>query len=437
LLNDLLIDSSTNKEAIIIDRTNDSISISENGRSRTNKTPLAGNINKLVTGNNSADSKAVTNSRSGNLAPTLSTQRAVAGTSQSQSLPTAVNKINNGVFNKNNYQSRHGLPNDRNRQLGNAKRKPTDNLLSGRAPNLPMAELLNNKAANNNTTSGNPFENDIRLLPLPLLPLVFSGNDQVLLNNYTNAVMPVLARASGRMINAKKNSPKTKDAKPAKIRAETYWGLDWGVLFGVNSQGSFTPANQNKNIYGSLPVDAFTGLFATYHISNKWGVDAQIKLLVPDKISGNYNHTFATRNDTGKIVKQAYKISDTRKAYSAQMPLHLVYNITPNISLKAGPVITLPIKHFGASSFTASGDTIVDSIGYASRLADTISKVTFKKKLSVGISGGVGFSYKRLRLEAVYYYGSPYNVSTPLGSYSPKVSNLQITLGFKLNKPKP
>jgi hypothetical protein len=350
-------------------------------------------------------------------------------------LLSASDKVTNGVaqnYLKNTKNTSAVRRNNRTVTGGNAeqrnddRRQPPDangSILSKSGDERPAKVDRKNEAVKTNT------------LPLELLPspFVINGNVPLLINNYTTSQMADKTRTA----KAKSRLGQPIVDKVNKDRSSASSNIDWGILFGVNTSGGFTPKDQNKNIYGSLPIDAYTGLFATYKVSDKWASDMQLRLLVPYSFSGNYSHVFATRNDTGQVVKQTYRITDTRKVYSAQMPLHVVYHLTDNVSIKAGPVINLPIKHFGASSLTALTDTIVDSIGYAGRLADTINKVTLKRKLGVGLSGGVRFNYKRLWIEAVYYRGAqPYTIISIVGSYSPMVNNIQISLGFKLNRSK-
>jgi hypothetical protein len=352
------------------------------------------------------------------------------GNTNGPRLLASANNIKSGLA-LNNHRVNN--PARRGRSNNNVKKLSGNNTINsgssdGQTEEYHQSDL--NKL-DNKTPGAARQANIVQLQPSPIN---FNTDNELLTNNYTTAGMAATASAT----KTKNRIGKPLIVKAAKDKISAGSNLDWGILVGVSTRGSFTPKDQNKNIYGSLPVDAYTGLFATYNFNNKWAVDMQVKLLMPNSVSGSYNHVFATRNDTGQIVKQTYKITDTRKIYSAQMPLHLVYNITNNFSVKGGPVINLPIKHFGRSSLTALTDTVVDSIGYAGRLADTINRITLKKRIGVGISAGVGFNYKRLLLEAVYYHGSqPYKIISPVGSYSPAVNNIQISLGFKLNKPKP
>jgi hypothetical protein len=404
--------------------------------------------NPTETNGNSATGKnGVINNKSGKQGNSISARNSINGNANNLNrsrhggsdsrLLSSANKLNNDLAllkNNVNNSKNPGVATRGNSRVtvGNTRQQTDDT----RQPQSTNGNDLYKRTDGQSTDirKDNELQNNSQLLQALPSPFVIRVDSASLLNDYVTAGMANKTQSA----KAKSRFGQPIIAKAKKDKTTTNSNLDWGILFGVNTLGSFTPKEQNKNIYGSLPVDAYAGLFAAYNVSTKWAVDAQVKLLIPNSVSGSYNHTFSTRNDTGQIVRQTYKVTDSRKVYSAQLPLHLVYNITNNISVKAGPVINLSIKHFGASSLTASTDTVIDSIGYAGRLADTITRIMLTKKLSLGISGGVRFNYKRLWVETTYYRGSqPYKISSPVGSYSPAVNNLQISLGFKLNKTKP
>jgi hypothetical protein len=414
----------------------------------TNGADATGNLgsDKSIGGKNSVDvndnsinpvpdKNSIAKNNSNKSRNSSSGRNPVNGNANNSRLLSSANKINNGLALTGNSVNRSrgsGVSTTNNRRLsGNNTEQASNDGRQSQGANIAAANGSNNGQIPDNNITDNAQQTNSALLQL--LPSPFMVNKAPLsVNNYTIAGTANKANIA----KATNTIAQYKAAKTQKAKTPSNSNLDWGILFAVNSNGSFTPKNENKNIYGSLPVDAYTGLFATYNLSSKWAVDMQVKLLVPEKVSGGYNHDFSTRNDTGQVVTQTYKITDTRKIYSAQIPLHLVYNITKNISVKAGPVFNLPIKHFGASSLTATTDTVIDSIGYAGRLVDTIGRITLKRRLGVGISGGISINYKRIRLEAVYYRSPPYKISSPAGSYSPAVNNIQISLGFKLNRTK-
>ncbi|MDB5003306.1 MAG: hypothetical protein JWQ34_1531 [Mucilaginibacter sp.] len=223
-------------------------------------------------------------------------------------------------------------------------------------------------------------------------------------------------------------------AVKTKDRSALALPLDWGILAGINSPGSFTPANKNNT--NGVPFDAYAGLFATYNLNNKWAINLQTRLPTPHPVSGIYSHTEEGKADTGKTFQTVNsKITDSRKMYTADIALHLLYNVTPTIGVKAGPVLTLPLKQAnGVSSVSTSGSP-KDSAAYYTKLTEAINSTNIEKKIRYAISGGVSLSYKRLLLDATYYHSfQTQKVSSSLGNYTSNTNSLQITIGFRLNK---
>jgi hypothetical protein len=211
--------------------------------------------------------------------------------------------------------------------------------------------------------------------------------------------------------------------------------LDWGILAGVNSSGSFTPKNQNANIYGKLPVDLYLGLFATYHFNDKWALNSQIRVLNPQNLNSSFSHTVGV-NESKKDSAKVLAITDSRKAYFVSIPIHLVYKINNNISLKGGPVINIPVKQIINSTSLQTGLKL--DTAYNIKVSNQLKAIKYDQKINIGFSGGVSLQYKRLILEATYLKSfSSYNVTSDFGSYKSNKGTLQITLGLQLNRPKP
>ena len=356
--------------------------------------------------------------------------RSGSGTNKLSGLPSSANKINGSLVLKGNKTNSHTRSNNNinGRWDFNSNNAKLLANLSKQVSGTNRA-VVNSQNISQAINDNSPRTNII--IPQSWsVPFVFYGNDNLLVNNYTTAGIADVAKS----VKTKNRIGQSLITKTTKIKTHTSFNLDWGFLAGVSIPSSFTSKNQNKNFYGSLPVDAYTGLFATYNISDKWAVDMQVKLLIPNKANETYNHIYTTKGDTGQTLQHSFKITDSRKIYSAQIPIHLVYNVTPAISVKAGPVINLPIKFIGLSTVNTIG-VFKDTVGYINRLIDTVNSVNFEKKVTVGMSGGIGYNYKRIKLEATYYYNpQPIKISTPLRSYTNSTNNLQITLGFKLNK---
>jgi hypothetical protein len=223
-------------------------------------------------------------------------------------------------------------------------------------------------------------------------------------------------------LNSKASDSKSTNSKNPK--------LEWGILTGVNTNGSFTGKSQNANFYGRLPVDIFFGLFATYNFNDKWGVNLGIRGLKPQTVSGSYNHANESKIDT----LQTLNISDSRKVYFVDVPLNLVFKPTPYLSLKAGPVFSLPVKQVNGNSTFQTGKLKKDSLYYV-KVTQTINATNYTKSVNTGLSFGASLQTGRFVFDAAYIKGlSGLTVGSGLGSYTANSNEFLFTIGFKLNR---
>ncbi|WP_184543395.1 PorT family protein [Mucilaginibacter sp. FT3.2] len=229
-----------------------------------------------------------------------------------------------------------------------------------------------------------------------------------------------------------KASQKAGKQKTKTIKIGGLSTIDWGILVGINSQGGFTPKKQNSNFYGSWPIDPYFGLYGTYHFSQKWAINVQIKALTSQNLSGSYTHADTVKADSGAMLK----VTDSRKAYFVSVPVHVVYHVNDFISIKAGPVINIPVKQVNGSTVLSPQNVKADSTYYTT-VNNQLKSTKYDQKLNFGISGGISVQYNRLSLEATYLKNlGSYKVSSGFGSYKTNPGSVQISIGFQLNKPK-
>jgi len=226
---------------------------------------------------------------------------------------------------------------------------------------------------------------------------------------------------------------KNKNAKLARVKNTNPSTTDWGLLMGVNSSGSFTPKNQNANFYGSGPVDAYFGVFASFKVNDNWAINPQVKLLNPQTISTTYAHANQSQVDSG----QSLSITASRKMYSVSIPIFVTYKVADNIKLKLGPVINIPVKQINANSVLSPATLRADTTYFANTTA-TIKATQYQQGINLGISGGASLQFNRWIFEATYLKSlSGYKLSNGLGSFKSNNGTLQFTIGFQLDKVKP
>lgn len=270
-------------------------------------------------------------------------------------------------------------------------------------------------------------------------PVIQFPSQQPLNSGITNGQSMVDAKGNTFGVNKSvttriKASQKIKKFKTATNGTVITSAIDWGVLVGANSSGSFTAKDQNANIYGKLPVDIYLGLFATYHFNDKWAINTQIRALTPVNLKGSYTHANGGKIDT---TDKTLQVTDSRKAYFISVPIHLVYKISNSISIKGGPVINIPVKQVNGITNLQPEGIKRDSIYYPV-VINQLKATKYDQKINLGLSGGISLQYKRLILEATYFKSfSGYNIISDFGSYKSNKGTVQITLGLQLNKLKP
>jgi len=277
----------------------------------------------------------------------------------------------------------------------------------------------------------------------PQLPVLFSSAPAIDFNGGINSFRAASISASdftaiqkqllNRLAGNIKASAKEKNAKATNINNSSPLNIDWGLLAGVNTSGSFTPKNQNSNFYGSLPVDLYFGLYGAYNLNSKWGINSQVQLFSPQTITGTYSHTNQNRADSG----QTLKITDSWKRYAVNVPIYVRYKVTGNISVMGGPVLNFPVKQVYARSTLQPGGIKSDSAYYAN-VRGLLDSTKYDQKLNFGLSGGLNIQFKRLSIEATYLKSlSGYRATSGFGSHTYGNGTFQFTVGFQLNKLKP
>jgi hypothetical protein len=255
---------------------------------------------------------------------------------------------------------------------------------------------------------------------------LFSWDTNTLLIKNTNSKLP------GKILEG---SPNIKAPSSPKIKNKKSWTLpiDWGLLAGINTPGSFTSANNRPT--NSVPFDAYLGLFASYDLNDKWSVNLQARLPSPHQARGNYSHTEEGKTDTTGTQTVNSKIMDSRKMYMVDIPLHLVYRVSPNIGIKGGPVLSIPLTDANGISTVTTTGALKDSVAYFYKMSEALNNTKMERKVYYGVSGGVSLNYGRLLLDATFYHNfQAQKVSSSLGGYTSNNNSLQIAIGFRLNK---
>ena len=254
------------------------------------------------------------------------------------------------------------------------------------------------------------------------------------LNKIQPSVLPSLRSRLSQILqqagNVAKSSKKDKSTVQQNSKPSA---IDWGLLMGVNTSGSFTPKSQNANFYGSAPIDPWFGLFASYKLNNSWAISAEAHFFSPQNITTTYTHANQSKVDSN----QSLTITASRKMYAVSVPIYAVYNAGNGLSFKAGPVLNFPVKQINTASVLLPYSIRTDTT-YYKNISSALSATQYRQNINFGFAAGASYQYKRFIFGASYLKSlSGYSINSGLGTYKSYSGTFQINIGFQLDKVKP
>ncbi|HEY9004026.1 MAG TPA: hypothetical protein VIM89_21895 [Mucilaginibacter sp.] len=374
---------------------------SDNGTTKNNAKSLAktDSVNsKNIAEQSNSNNKKATNTQNSKASAELSDNKKLNSTNagnkrisnSSTKGQSADLSSNSSLLNNSNSAKKLNFTGSRDNKKNNKLTNSSDKnslTLAGKNNQFNNNNLNNNSfytETNLNPTNRNQSYNRDNQTLLTLPDGKSIGVNAVLVNTY-----PTLNSKSLFQTGASASSKSTKNK--VKSPLHIYGTFDWGVLIGANSSGSFTSGSLNKN--GSLPVDIFPGIYGTYNLNAKWGIGAQVSVLSPQIAKGaTYDHPYFVYADSSVSIKSKL-VSTSKKIYSVQVPVYATYKIANNIHLKAGPVISFPLKQYNVA-------TPVDSVSQY-----VLSHSRYDQKTDFGFAGGANYQYKRLIFEVNYLKG--------------------------------
>jgi len=300
------------------------------------------------------------------------------------------------------------------------------------AGHKPGGNQVNNNPGQT-TAAINSFNNngqDQTLAPSFLSSLRFD----LKLNKMQPAALPALnSRLNQAILQANNQANGSKKGKPDKPQNNKASNIDWGILMGMNTSGSFTPKSQNANFYGSAPIDPWFGLFASFKINDSWTIAPQVHFFSPQTIVTSYNHANQSKVDSG----QSLNITASRKMYAISVPIFIAYNTGNGLNLKVGPVISFPVKQINTASVLLPFSIRTDTT-YYKNMSTILNATQYRQNINFGFSAGASYQVKRFIFEATYLKSlSGYSINSGLGAYKSYNGTFQFTIGFQLDKVKP
>lgn len=415
----------------------------KNKSNNSNTNSAADNLqnNKQTHNNNLKSSATTVNNKAGN--------KTVKNNTSSTS--NASSGFNSSVGNANNihlHNKDHHSPGKKHSVLSTATIGPK----SAYAKSQYSKNNLNQLAAANNRSNGsmsNQYLADSKASSNKV-----NGNntvtDSAQKNNTTasvksdnTSVIPLKTSDTDTKQTAKPNTGETKSSKNfvknssgSKTSSSKF---QLGLKIGVNTNGSFTPSSQN---IGKLPIDAFLGISGSYAINSKFGVQVGINVLSPKVISAGYSNNnikYTTLNDSNKqVVHNTGKLTihGSEKVYNIDIPVLATYKASNLITIQAGPVIGIPVKHNAIKTTLSSISSTADTTA-AAELKPYLNSTKINNNLNLSLSGGVRLNLNKFYIDAGYLQGiSPYTISSGLGSNKVYYHTFQFGIGYRLFKSK-
>lgn len=305
---------------------------------------------------------------------------------------------------------------------------------SNNGSNAPASDkhLANSKVSSNTVTGNNTVIDSVQ-----------KNNTTSFVKTDSATILPSKARGTDTKQTAKPNTGETSSKKSAAKNAsaskngQSKFELD--LKIGVNTNGSFTSSSQN---IGKLPVDAFLGISGSYTINSKFGVQAGFNILSPKVISGSYsnsNVTYTTLNDSNKQVTHntgKLTIKGSEKQYNIDIPLFATYKANDVITIQAGPVIGIPVRHNTIKTTLSSISSTADTTA-AAEIKPYLNSTKINNSLNFSLAGSVRFNLNKFYFDAGYMQGiSPYTISSGLGLNKIYYHTFQFGVGYRLFKSK-
>lgn len=220
----------------------------------------------------------------------------------------------------------------------------------------------------------------------------------------------------------KSTRTKSVSDKPARNRTVREKQELSSPLFNYNLEAGMNLGSQSQRSF-------YAGIGLSYAITDRLLLNTGLAINTARLVSGEYTHPAYFRPDSSA----AFKVLDSRKIVTADIPLTLEYRILNAISIKLGPVISIPVKQTEINTKIAPIINPQDTIYHTKEIKKAISNSSVSK-INLGVTGGISIRIKQFSIEGKYQALKPYQVSTDLGSYSKSYQSFNIGVGYRFKK---
>lgn len=217
--------------------------------------------------------------------------------------------------------------------------------------------------------------------------------------------------------------------KPKSNKQAIYSKFELGIETGINP---------NKN-----SVAPFAGIFGSYAVNSKFSIGTGMQLFSTRIIDGSYTknkYKYTITDDSGRTTNHTAKVvvNSSQKIYTIDIPVIASYRLTNWLSLRAGPVISIPVKTGVINNAPAPVGTTLDTARAYKTLLSKVNSTTINSNVNLSLSGGININLNRFYINAGYVQGlGAYTISSSLGTGNTYYHALQLGIGYKLFKSKP
>jgi len=234
---------------------------------------------------------------------------------------------------------------------------------------------------------------------------------------WTPLAIQVLSKNNSYYRKSKQNEKvfhpkKIRLAKTDQKREMTTPMYNYGLETGINK-------SSNTNSF-------YLGLSGSYALTKHWLISTGLQFNTLRQLAGEYSHPSYYRPDS----LPPFKVNDSRKVLTLNIPLLLEYKINKAISLQAGPLLNLLLKQANKQGLVAPMADMRDTVYHSKEINQAISKTTVNQ-VSIGFTGGISLHMGRFDLNGRYQLLSPYKISNDLGSYKATYQTLQFGIGYR------
>lgn len=221
------------------------------------------------------------------------------------------------------------------------------------------------------------------------------------------------------------NAAKSKEttAKPMKnklfkvkghqeiITPQYNYGIETGLNVGGGNSGSF-----------------YFGGFGAYALTSRLLINTGVRFNTYRAISGSFTHNSYYRPDS----LPPFTVIDARKVIVLDLPITVEYKLSNLLSIKAGPVISFPLKQSAVSTKLAPIGDLRDTVYHSAEIKSALNSTSLNK-VNIGFTGGVTLHVRKFDISGNYQLLKPYQISTSLGNYSKTYQTFQVGIGWRFH----